>query len=584
MREVTGPPMPAIAADQHLLRPVMARAKDDPTRPVAAFRQGEGFVDVEAGPFYERVRSLAKGLIASGVNAGDRVALMSATRLEWSLVDYAILAAGAVTVPIYETSSAEQVAWILEDSGAVLLLAETAAMGARAGETSFSREVLVIDDGAVAELESRAAKTDDGALDGRLADITTDQLATIVYTSGTTGRPKGCSLTHANLRTNVFQTMEAIGPLFQDDEVFLMFLPLAHILAKIVGMTGMELGAKQAFCSGLDHLQEEMQMVKPTMVCAVPRIFEKVYNGAEHKAQGEGHGGIFSKAADVAIHWSRSPGPITRVEHATLDPLVYRKIRAVFGGRLRFAFSGGGPLGERLTHFYNGVGIKIFEGYGLTETSPTLTVNRADNWRPGTVGRPMAATTIRIADDGEILARGPQVFAGYWHNELATADVVDDERWFHTGDVGEIDDGGFLRITGRKKEILVTAAGKNVAPAPLEDRLRAHALISQAVVVGDRRPFIAALVTLDEAAASQWAAEHGGDLATLIDGPELRALLQEAVDQANKSVSKAESIRKFSILPVDFTIAAGELTPTLKVRRSVVEKAYAPVIEQLYAG
>ena len=349
---------------------------------------------------------------------------------------------------------------------------------------------------------------------------------------------------------------------------------------------------KGAFASDIAHLPEELAMVRPTMVVAVPRIFEKVFNGAQQKAQGEGHGKIFDQAARVAVDWSSKQGepglhPIVRAEHTLFDRLVYKKVRQVFGGRLRFAFSGGGPLGARLTHFFNGVGVRVFEGYGLTETSPTLTVNRVSAWTPGTVGRPVAGTTMRIAGDGEVLAKGPQVFQGYWHNDIATAETFDDEGWFLTGDIGLLDDGGFLRITGRKKELIVTAAGKNVAPAPLEDRLRAHALISQAVVVGDNRPFIAALIAIDEEAFGEWAAAQGRSGSTVAGSAEdadLRAVVQTAIDDANLSVSRAESIRKFAILPRDLTLEDGELTPTLKVRRAVVEKSYGHLIEELYLG
>jgi long-chain acyl-CoA synthetase len=560
---------------------------------VAAFRVGDEFVDVTAGEFHDRVRRLAKGLMASGVDPGDRVALMSHTRLEWLLADYAILAAGGTTVPVYETSSAEQLQWIISDSEAVLLIAETPAMGATAvgvaPHTPTCREMLVVDEGGLAELERRGVGVDDARLDARIAGVGTDAVATIVYTSGTTGRPKGCALTHRNLQTNVLQNIDALRDVLESEEVTLLFLPLAHVLTKIIALVGTEWGIKLAFASDMAHMQEELALVRPTMVVAVPRVFEKVFDGARRKAHAEGHGSIFDRAVDVAIRSSRNQTagwhrPITAAEHAVLDRLVYRKVRAVFGGRLRFAFSGGGPLGERLTHFFNGARLKVFEGYGLTETSPTLTVNSADAWKPGTVGRPLAATVIRTADDGEILAKGPQVFGGYWRNEAATSAAFDD-GWFRTGDIGELDDDGFLRITGRKKELIVTAAGKNVAPEPLEDRIRSHPLVSQAVVVGDGRPFIAALVTLDADAVREWAAEHGHGGATtrdLVIDEALRAEVQAAIDDANRSVSRAESIRTFALLPSDLTIESGELTPTLKVRRSIVEKSYQDVIDGLY--
>ncbi|HEX6235944.1 MAG TPA: AMP-dependent synthetase/ligase, partial [Acidimicrobiales bacterium] len=427
-------------------------------------------------------------------------------------------------------------------------------------------------------------------LDERMAGLTADHLATIVYTSGTTGRPQGCVQTHRNLRTNVMQNLDAVRPMLIEDEVSLLFLPLAHTLAKIIALVCVEWGATLAFATDMAHVQEELPLARPTLVASVPRVFEKVYNGAQHRAAAEGHGRIFAKAEEVAIRWSKDRaagrrGLLTSAEHALLDRVVYGKLREAFGGRLRWAVSGGGPLGERLTHFFNGVGVQIFEGYGLTETSPTLTLNTVEGWRPGTVGRPLAGTTIRIADDGEILAKGPQIFSGYWNAPEATAATFDADGWFRTGDIGSLDADGYLRITGRKKEIIVTAAGKNVAPAPLEDRLRAHPLISQAVVVGDQRPFVAAMLMLDEEGLREWADDHGLghlDVAELSKDQRLRSELQVAVDEANRSVSKAESIRTFAVLPHELTIAAGEVTPTLKVRRAVVEKAYGDVIEDLY--
>jgi long-chain acyl-CoA synthetase len=596
MREAIGPSIEALPLSAHLLQPVIERAAHDPDRAVAAYRDGDHYVDVTAGEFHERVRRLAKGLIANGVQTGDRVALMSHTRLEWLLVDYAILAAGGITVPAYETSSTEQLRWILRDSKAVALVLETAQMAEMhttiAHETPSCTATFVIDAGGLDDLALVGDSADDTVLDQRIAALTSDRLATIVYTSGTTGRPKGCKITHGNLRTNVLQNLDAVRSMLEPDEVSLVFLPLAHTLTKIIALVGTEWGIKLAFATDIAHLQEELAMVRPTMVVAVPRVFEKVFNGAQHEALAEGHGRIFDKSVDVAIRWSKNHAagrtqPITRLVHAALGRLVYRKLQAVFGGRMRFAFSGGGPLGERLTHFFNGIGLRIFEGYGLTETSPTLTINRADAWKPGTVGSPLAATSIRIAEDGEILAKGPQVFDGYWHNDAATTATFDDDGWFLTGDIGALDDHGFLRITGRKKEIIVTAAGKNVAPAPLEDRLRAHHLISQAVVIGDARPFIAALITLEPEAASQWATDHGLGNLTVVElagNPALRAVIQSAVDDANRSVSRAESIREFAVLADALTIESGELTPTLKVRRTAVEALRANVIEHLYAN
>jgi long-chain acyl-CoA synthetase len=593
MNEASGPAFDPLPPDAHLLQPVLQRAVEQPGWPVAAYREGDAFVPVSARDFVERVRALAKGLVASGVEPGDRVVLMSHTRLEWLLLDYAILAAGGVTVPAYETSSAEQLQWIVGDSGAVVAVLETVDMHtmykAFADDTPSCRKSFVLELGGLDELVSRGEGVTDGVIDARIAGITTDALATIVYTSGTTGRPKGCALTHGNLRTNVFQNIDTVRSMLDREETTLLFLPLAHVLTKIIALVGMEWGVTLACATDVDHLLEEMALARPTMLVAVPRVFEKVFNSARHKADGEGHAKIFDKAAEVAVGWSKAHTehdhrPVVTAEHTLFDHLVYKKLQAVFGGHMKFAFSGGGPLGERLTHFYNGIGVKVFEGYGLTETSPTLTVNAAAGWKPGTVGRPLAGTTIRIADDGEILAKGPQVFSGYWHNETATEETFAD-GWFCTGDIGEFDDEGFLRVTGRKKELIVTAAGKNVAPAPLEDRLRAHPLISQAVVIGDARPFVAAMITLDPDALTEWAADNGMPDApglVLIGQDELRIEIQAAVDDANASVSRAESIRKFEILPNDLSIEAGELTPTLKVRRSMVEKSYGNVIDSIY--
>ncbi len=594
IRIAVGPTLAPLASTAHLLEPVIRWADSSPDRPIAATRVGDEFVDIGAGDFYGRIRALAKGLIASGVRPSDRVTLMSHTRLEWLVVDYAILAVGAVTVPIYETSSSEQVEWILSDSGAVMAVVETPAMrgmyDAVQPHTTACREVVVIDEGGLDDLMTRGREVDDAALDARLAAVSVDQLATIVYTSGTTGRPKGCMQTHRSLHTNVLQNVDAVRSMLTDDETCLLFLPLAHTLAKILALVCVEWGARLAFATDMAHMPEELGMARPTLVVSVPRVFEKVFDKAEQKARADGHGKIFRKAEEVAIRWSENATagraqPVTAAEHALFGPVVYRKIQKVFGGRLRFAMSGGGPLGVRLTHFFNGAGVRIFEGYGLTETSPTLTLNHAGAWKPGTVGRPLAATTIRIADDGEVLAKGPQVFEGYWKAEAATAEAFDTDGWFRTGDIGELDSGGYLRITGRKKELIVTAAGKNVAPAPLEDHLRAHPLISQAVVVGDQRPFVAAMLALDEEELERWAADQGLDGVTvrdLLDRSDLRAELQAAVDTANRSVSKAESIRAFAVLPRDLTIASGELTPTLKVRRMVVAKSYEYVIEEIY--
>jgi long-chain acyl-CoA synthetase len=596
MKTMNGSVLPPESVAKHVLQPLLERLAREPEAKVASYREGEQFVDISVREFADRIRRSARGLIASGVEPGDRVALMSHTRLEWPLIDFAILAAGAITVPIYDTSSAEQISWIMRDSGCVLMLVETSAMAAVASlqcsETPRCREVLVIDDGALSVLAERGATVADVEVDERLATLDASTTATIIYTSGTTGLPKGCVLTHGNLCANVAQAVDALGQEVRPGDSGLLFLPLAHALTKGNALFGIATGIRLGFATDIAHLPTEFHLYRPSTLAAVPRIFEKVYNTASHTAHSEGKGAIFERAATTAIRWSQANAsghvsPWLRVEHALFDRLVYRKIRMAFGSRMRLAFSGGGPLGERLTHFFSGVGVQIYEGYGLTETSPTLTLNRPGAWKPGTVGRPLAGTSIAIASDGEILAKGPQVFAGYWHNDVATVESFDSDGWFRTGDIGELDSDGFLSITGRKKELIVTAAGKNVAPAPLEDRLRADELVSQALVVGDGRPFIAALITIDTSAFADWAKEHGhhGEpFEQLRSGVELRSAIQRAIDHANASVSRAESIKAFAILPRDLSIEAGELTPTLKVKRAVVAQRYADEIEHLYAG
>ena len=597
--EATGPVFSGIAPDANLLQPLRRLLEQDGDRVIAMTREGHHFVDWTVARIDDRVRAVAKGLVACDVEPGDRVALMSHTRLEWMIADLAIMSVGAVTVPVYDTSSAEQFAWILEDSGAVVALVETDEMlslyDGVSPQVPACRHVFTIQavsgrpdlDG----LASLGASVDDDEIDRRSAALGPDDTATVIYTSGTTGRPKGCVLTHGNLCANVAQTVQAIGDEIRDDDVGLLFLPLAHSLARCNLLFSLEMGIRTGFASDIAGLREELGMVHATVIVGVPRVFEKVFNSAQHTAHSARTGRIFDRAACVAVRWSKehhhgNVRPWTALEHALFERLVYGKLREALGGGMRLAFSGGSPLGERLTYFFDGIGVRIFEGYGLTETSPTLTLNRPDAWRPGSVGQPLAGTTIRIADDGEILAKGPQVFAGYWRNSDATAEVIDVDGWFRTGDIGELDDDGFLRITGRKKELIVTAAGKNVAPAPLEDRLRAHPLVSQAVVVGDQRPFVAALVTVDEETFVGWAEETGIPARTVAGAAvtaELRAAVREAVDEANLSVSRAESIREFSILPRDFTIGDGELTPTLKVCRSVVHQRYQDVIDAIYA-
>lgn len=568
----------------HLVSPVVRAATEHPTALMASHRRGNRFFDITSVQLWERVQRVANGFLAAKVRPGDRIALMGKTSLEWLVVDLAINAVGAVTVPVYETSSAAQVEWILTDSGAMLLIVDSDALEAMTipiaqAAPACNKNVINVEDGGLEALAEMGKLVDDSALELRFGAIAADDTATIIYTSGTTGRPKGCVLSHANLRANVDQIADALKGTVDSSDTALLFLPLAHVLTKITALYCLEYRIKIAFATSVVRLPEELAMVRPSLISAVPRIFEKVYSSAQHKAEATRKGRIFERAAEISIRWSRERASDevrtrTKIEHALYDRLVYHKVRDAFGGNLRLAFSGGGPLGERLTSFFDGTGLRIYEGYGLTETSPILTLSRSDQWTPGAVGRPVKNTDIRLAEDGEILAKGPQVFAGYWQNPQATAHVFDADGWFQTGDIGEFDANGYLHIIGRSKDLIVTAAGKNVAPAPLEDLLRSHSLISEAVVVGDARPFIAALITLDAQAVKEWRKQHTSD--------ELRDEIQHAVDQVNESVSRAESIRKFEILPHEFALDSEELTPTLKVRRAVVMQHYADVIDKLY--
>jgi long-chain acyl-CoA synthetase len=601
MQEYSVPAVVEIAPSDSLADVVFERADREPGA-VIMRRQAAGggppWREVTAAQFRGDVTALAKGLIAAGIGAGDRVALLSRTRYEWTVADYAILTAGAVTVPIYETSSAEQVEWILSDSGARALIAETPAhteaIAEVLGRLPAVERIWLIEGGAsgaadaakpLDSLAADGADVSDDALAGRRSERTAADLATIIYTSGTTGRPKGCQLTHANMLADVRNAIAALPEIFTvSGRSALLFLPLAHSFARIIQVGCLESGTVLGHTPDAKNLVADLGSFQPTFILAVPRVFEKVYSGAELQAsasQLKAH--IFAEAARTAIEWSKSlgvegravPGRQSlglRAAHAVYDRLVYSKLRAATGGRVQYAVSGGAPLGERLGHFFRGVGITVLEGYGLTETSPVVSANLPSHNKIGTVGRPVPGVTVRIADDGEILVSGPNVFLGYWHNESATAEMIDADGW--------------LRVTGRKKDIIVTAGGKNVAPAVLEDRLRAHPLVSQSMVVGDGRPYVAGLVTLDEEALEAWKGRHpqlaSASLAELANNPEMIAEIQIAVDDANKAVSRAESIRRFRILPVDFTEQDGYLTPSLKVRRGVVAKDFAADIDALY--
>ena len=596
MREFSTPLTIEVPATGNLTDDVVTNAREAADTAVFSRPRSGTWEDVTADTFLAEVSAVAKGLIAAGVEPGDRVALISKTRYEWTLLDYAIWFAGAVTVPIYETSSSEQIGWILQDSAARAVVAEGADHMARVSEVRGSLDQLnhvwSITDNAVDVLTRLGEDISDEQLEQRRTSATPLDLATLIYTSGTTGRPKGCMLTHGNFMFELGVAVNELEELFATPNAStLLFLPLAHVFARIIQVGCVKSRTRMGHSSDIKNLVRDLQEFKPTFVLAVPRVFEKVFNTASQRATADGKGKIFDRAAETAIAYSRGldrgrPSLAVRAQHALFSRLVYGRLREALGGECVYAVSGGAPLGERLGHFYRGIGLHVLEGYGLTETTAALTANVPEATRIGTVGRPLPGTTVRVADDGELLFRGGQVFAGYWQNEEATAEALERDGWFHTGDVGEVDDEGFVRITGRKKEIIVTAGGKNVAPAVLEDRLRAHALVSQCMVVGDGQPFIAALVTIDPESFPAWATAHGksGSIADHVDDPDLRAEIEAAVEEANKAVSKAEAIRKFTILPEDWTEDGGQLTPSLKLKRNVVMREFRDEVSSLYGS
>ncbi len=534
VREFSTPLNVDLPTAGNLTDDVVRNADEAPDAVVLSRRVGSGadasWHDVTASEFLAEVSAVAKGLVAAGLEPGDRIALISRTRYEWTLFDYAIWFAGAVTVPVYETSSSEQIEWILRDSGAAAVVAEGADHLARVSglrrDLDDLHHVWTIDINAVDILTSLGDDISDDDLEKRRTAAQPADVATLIYTSGTTGRPKGCTLTHGNFLTELGVAVHELDALFRptatgDDEgegagqpSTLLFLPLAHVFARVIQIGAIRTRVRLGHSADVKSLVATLQEFRPTFVLAVPRVFEKVFNTASQRATADGRGTIFDKAAETAIAWSRAqdkgrtPWGV-RARHAVYDRLVYGKLREALGGACVYAVSGGAPLGERLGHFYRGIGLTVLEGYGLTETTAALTVNLPDAQKVGTVGRPLPGTAVRVADDGELLFKGGQVFSGYWHDDQATSEALEADGWFHTGDVGEVDDEGFVRITGRKKEILVTAGGKNVAPAVLEDRMRAHALVSQALVVGDGQPFIAALVTLDPESLPLWLEAQG---------------------------------------------------------------------------
>ncbi|MER7459250.1 AMP-dependent synthetase/ligase [Micromonospora sp. NPDC126480] len=609
MQEVVSAPLDVGAVLPGLAERVWINAREAPqavqfVRPAPVSRAWParrsvrgGDVPVTCEQFRDDVLSLARGFVAAGVGHGDRIGLISRTRYEWTLVDYALWAIGAVTVPIYETASPDQVGWMLSDAGAVGCVAETSrhaeVVAGLRSDLPALRDVWQLDAGDLIGLAGQGRTVDDTRVEARRKRVTGGDIATIVYTSGTTGRPKGCVLTHRSIHCDVTAAAAVLPQLLHPGASTVLFLPLAHAFARLIQVGTVQTRATMVHSADIGAVMDQLRRHRPTFILAVPRVFEKMYNRARQKAEDGHRGRLFAVADRVAVRYSRAldtpgrPNVLLRLARWVLDLLAYRKLRAALGGRCEAAIVGGAPLGERLGHFFRGAGLLVLEGYGLTETSPALTANTPSTQRIGTVGRPLPGVEIRIADDGEVLAHGDVVFPGYWNNPEATRATFTPDGWLRTGDLGSLDADGFLRITGRTKEIIVTAAGMNLAPAPIEEAIRAHPMVSQCMLVGNDRPYVAALVTIDPVAFARWRSAHGrpdADVAELRNDPDLCGEIQTAVDRANATVSRAEQVKTFRILPRDFTEEDGELTPTLKIKREVVQERYADDIEVLYRG
>ncbi|WP_150463116.1 AMP-dependent synthetase/ligase [Nesterenkonia ebinurensis] len=556
------------------------------------------WTDVTAAEFRDDVVTLAKGLIAKGIEPGEKVAIMAATRYEWTLLDFAIWYAGAVTVPIYETSSPSQIAWIVQDSDVKLVFTETDSHAKAVDRAIIQeklesvKELLTIEGEDLDELRSAGKDIPEEELESRRSAANLEDLATIIYTSGTTGKPKGCELTHGNFAELSLNALASLKEAININASTVLFIPLAHVFARFISVICVAAGARVGHTSDIKELVDDLGTFQPTFLLAVPRVFEKIYNAAMMKADADGKGSIFQKAAQTAIDYAKAtqdgkPGLGLKLKHGLFDKLVYSKLRARMGGQVQYAVSGGSPLGARLGFFFKGIGLHVMEGYGLTETTAPLTVNTPSATKIGSVGQPLPGHAVRIDESGEILGKGICVFRGYRNRPDADEESFMEDGWFRTGDIGSLDSEGFLTITGRKKEILVTAAGKNVAPAQLEDQIRADAIVSQAVVVGDGRPFVAALITLDAETLPAWLESHGikpdTPVSELIEDQKIIDHVQSVVDKANESVSKAESIREFKLLESDFTIESGHLTPSMKIRRADIMKDYAEAVDSLYA-
>ena len=594
MHQIDAPPMTAKTPSANSTDLLVDRVAATPDCVLFGVQKGGVWEDVTARDYLTQVRALAKGFIAAGIKPGDKIGLMAKTRYEWTLIDFAAWFAGALVVPIYETSSPWQVHWNLSDSGAVAVFLEGPDQFAKFDEVHPElpdvRLVWQIERGDIAKLSGSGTGVTDEVLEERRTSAHEDDIATIIYTSGTTGTPKGCVLTHGNFVELCRNAQAAIPEVVNPDSATLLFIPTAHIFARFIAVLSVHGGVKVGHQPDTTKLVESLGTFHPTFLLAVPRVFEKVFNSAEQKAAAGGKSKIFNQAVHVAIEHSKGldAGKIPiglRLKFALFDRLVYSKLRTTLGGKVTYAVSGSAPLGERLGHFYRSLGIRILEGYGLTETTAPISVGRPSSFKIGTVGPPLPGVSVRITDDGEIETKGINLFREYWKNEKATAEAFDGE-WFKTGDVGEFDADGQLKITGRRKELIVTSGGKNVSPAALEDPIRANPIVGQVIVVGDQKPFITALVTLDPEMLPTWLKNNGHDGSMSVEkaakDPAVLAEVQRAVDVANSHVSRAESIRKFAVLPIELTEASGHLTPTLKVKRHVIVKDFTKEIDALY--
>ena len=591
-------PLIVSAEHENITDLLEARVAKTPQLSLFSIDGGDGtWSDLGAQDFRTKVMALAKGLVAAGIQPGQAVAIMSRTRFEWTLLDFAIWYAGAVSVPIYESSAPAQMEWILSDSDSVALFVENDEHLARFEQIKAGapliRNVWKIESDAIDQLVKVGRDIGDDVIEGKRKSAKLGDLATIIYTSGTTGQPKGCELTHRGfVELSKNATLE-LPQVVVEGSSTLLFLPLAHVFARFIEVLCVHGGVKVGHQPDSKNVGPAMVSFHPTFLLAVPRVFEKVYNSAEQKAEAAGKGKIFRTAAYAAIAYSRAldtpegPSLTQKLRHKLFDVLVYKKLRAAMGGQVRYAVSGGAPLGARLGHFFRAIGLIVLEGYGLTETTAPAMIGRPDSLKIGKVGRVLPGTGIKIADDGEIWLRGNNILRGYWRNPTATAAAMEGE-WFKTGDIGELDEDGFLSITGRKKELLVTAGGKNVAPAPLEDPIRAVPIVGQAVVIGDKRPFVAAIISLDPEMLPIWLANNGADkdmsLTQAAKSPIVLAEIQKAIDRVNKNVSRAESIRKFVVIDQELTEDSGHLTPSLKIKREAVLRDFAPAIAELYGS